>query len=331
MYYSKNRRSLLKMGLYVGGVVVAVPAFAQKKQDDTFPSRPVSLIVPFPPGGTADNTYRVLARAAEPYLGQSIVVENRAGASATMGAVAIANAVPDGYHLTVTHSAVLRMQLMQRTSYDALRDFDPIIQISALNVGLLVRKESPFQVWKDFIDAARQSPGDVSYGSNGVATSQNLALTQIAEQEKITLNHIPYKGDAEAITGLLGGFIDAHAGGTGLGSLVDGNKARWLALFSDVRLSRWPDVPTLYDLGYNVPASSPTGIIGPAGMPKNVVARLHDAFKRALYDPAHVKILEESGQAVQYRDGEAFRKLIAEQYALERERISRAGLLAAGK
>lgn len=330
MHYSKRRRLLLKLGLYAG-TLAGVPAFAKQKQDDSFPSRPISLIVPFPPGGTADNTYRVLAKAAEPHLGQSVVVENRAGASATMGAVAIANAPADGYHLTVTHSAVLRMQLMQRTAYDALRDFDPIIQISALNVGLLVREESPFQVWKDFIEAARQAPGEVSYGSNGVATSQNLALTQIAEQEKITFNHIPYKGDAEAITGLLGGFIDAHAGGTGLGSLVDGDKARWLALFSDVRLARWPDVPTLYDLGYNVPASSPTGIIGPAGMPGNVIDRLHDAFKKALYDSAHVRILEQSGQAVQYRDSAAFGKLIKQQYALERDRIRRAGLLAAGK
>src|SRR5690606_27926576 len=143
------RRSLLQAGLYAGGALIGVPALSNAAS--SFPNKPISLIVPFPPGGTADTTYRVLAKAAEPHLGQSIVVENRAGASATLGAVAIANAQPDGYRLTVTHSAVLRMQLMQQTSYDALKDFDPIIQISALNVGMLVRHDSPFQNWRDFM------------------------------------------------------------------------------------------------------------------------------------------------------------------------------------
>src|SRR5690606_17582272 len=140
-----------------------------------------------------------------------------------------------------------------------------------------------------------------------------------------------FKGDAEATTALLGGHIDAHAGGTGLGALVDGGKARWLALFSDVRLARWPEAPTLFDLGYNVPASSPTGIMGPAGMPPEVIARLHDAFKQALYTPEHGPALEQAGQAVQYRDGQGFAELIKEHYGLERERVSKAGLLAAGK
>lgn len=329
MNFSNKRRSLIQAGLYAGGALISVPLLSRAATN--FPAKPITLIVPFPAGGTADTTYRVLAKAAEPHLGQSIVVENRAGASATLGAVAIANAAPDGYRLTVTHSAVLRMQLMQDTSYDALKDFDPIIQISALNVGMLVRQDSPFRNWGDFIEAARRNPDKVSYGTNGVATAQNLAMIQIAEQEKVKLNHIPYKGDAEATTGLLGGHIDAHAGGTGLGSLVDGGKARWLALFSDVRLSRWPDVPTLYDLGYNVPASSPTGIMGPAGMPPEVIATLHDAFKKALYTPEHVHILEQSGQAVQYRDSAGFAELIKEHYGLERERIDKAGLLAQGK
>jgi len=161
MNFSNKRRSLLQAGLYAGGALIGVPALSRAAAT-SFPNKPITLIVPFPAGGTADTTYRVLTKAAEPLLGQSIVVENRSGASATLGAVAIANAPPDGYRLTVTHSAVLRMQLMQDTSYDALTDFDPIIQISALNVGMLVRTESPFQTWSDFIEAARRDPEKVS-------------------------------------------------------------------------------------------------------------------------------------------------------------------------
>ncbi|MBV7483825.1 tripartite tricarboxylate transporter substrate binding protein [Bordetella sp. BOR01] len=296
---------------------------------DGFPRRPVTLLVPFPAGGTADVTYRVLATATEPYLGQPVVIENRPGASATLGVMAMLNTPPDGYRLTIVHSAVLRMQLMQKTPYDARKDITPIIAISAFNVGLMVRKDSPFRTFKDFVEAARKNPGGVSYGSNGAATAQHLALVQVAEQEGVQFNHIPYKGDAEATNALLGGHIDAHAGGTGMGELVDGGKARWLALFSDERLARWPDVPTLYDLGYQIPASSPNGIVGPAGMDPSVVRTLHDAFKQALFSPSHRQALERAGQAVQYLDGEDFGKLLVQHYALEHERIAKAGLLAA--
>ena len=127
---------------------------------------------------------------------------------------------------------------------------------------------------------------------------------------------------------LLGGHIDAHAGGTILGSMVDGGKARWLAVFSDRRLKRWPDVPTLYDLGYKIPASSPTGLVGPAGMPAATVKVLHDAFKAGLADPQTVAMLERNAMDTYYRDGAAYAAVIRESYEIERERVRRAGLLA---
>ncbi|GAA5235855.1 tripartite tricarboxylate transporter substrate binding protein [Verticiella sediminum] len=328
MSISSKRRLLLAGAAAAGCAALAGRPLAARAAS-AFPTRPVTLIVPFPPGGTADVTYRILATATEPFLGQTVVIENRPGASATLGAVAIASAPPDGYRLTVTHSAVLRMQLMQKTAYDALKDFTPVIAVSAFNVGLMVPTDSPFRTFEDFVEAARREPDRISYGSNGTATAQNLALVQVAEQEGVRFNHIPFKGDAEATSALLGGHIHAHAGGTGLGALVDGGKARWLALFSDTRLARWPDVPTLYDLGYEIPASSPNGIIGPAGMDPAVVQVLHDAFKQGLESPAHVQALEQAGQAVQYLSGEDFGKLIAEHFELERERIGKAGLLAA--
>lgn len=296
---------------------------------DTFPSRPITLIVPFPAGGTADTTFRVLATVAARHLGQSIVVENRAGASATLGAVAMMSTAPDGYRIAVTHSAVLRVQLMQKTPYDALKDFTPIIQIGAFNVGLVVRRDSPYKTWADLVADARKRPEQVTYGTNGPATAQNLALVQVADIEKIKLIHVPFKGDAEGIASLLGSHIDAHAGGTILGDLVDNGEARWLAVFADERLKRWPDAPTLYDLGYDVSAASPNGLIGPKGMPPEVVQRLHDAFKLALFDPQHVAVQEKYGQSIQYRDGAGFQDVINKSFELERERIRRAGLLKA--
>ncbi|WP_210421558.1 Bug family tripartite tricarboxylate transporter substrate binding protein [Variibacter gotjawalensis] len=306
---------------------LAVPFVGRAWAQDTFPARPVTLIVPFPAGGTADTTFRLLATIASRHLGQSIVVENRPGASATLGAVAMLSVPPDGYRIAVTHSAVLRVQLMQQTQYDALKDFTPIIQVSAFNVGIVVRNESPLKTWADFVADAKKRPGDVNYGTNGPATSQNLALIQVADIEKMKITHVPFKGDSEGIAALLGGHIDAHAGGTILGDLVDNGQARWLAVFSDERIKRWPNVPTLYDLGYDVTAASPNGLIGPKGMPAEVVQRLHDAFKLAVLDPEHVAIQEKYGQPISYKDSAGFAETIRKNFELEREKIKRAGLL----
>jgi tripartite-type tricarboxylate transporter receptor subunit TctC len=319
-----KRRGFLAAGLSAASV--GLPALSAA-QDAPFPSRPVTLIVPFPAGGTADTVFRALAKATEPHLGQPLVVENRPGASATLGAAAVARAKPDGYQIAVMHSAVLRLQLMQKTPYDALVDLTPIIQVSALDVGLIVRADSPYKTFKDFIEDARKRPGMVSYGTNGTATSQNLALVTLAAQEGVKLNHVPFKGDAEATVQLLGGHIDAQAGGTILGNLVDGGKARWLAVFSDRRLKKWPDAPTLFDLGYKIPASSPTGLVGPAGLPAPIVKKLHDAFKAGLAERSAVTALENNAMDVYYRDGAAYGALIRESYEIEKERVRRAGLL----
>jgi len=323
-----HRRAFLAAGASAAGAAAAGWALPAAAQQEPFPSRPVTLIVPFPAGGTADVVYRALAKASEPHLGQPLVIDNKPGASATMGVSTVAHARPDGYQIAVMHSAVLRLQLMQKTNYDALTDITPIIQVSALDVGILVRADSPYKTFKDYIEDARRRPGQVTYGTNGVATSQNLALITLAAQERVQLNHVPYKGDAEATSALLGGFIDAHAGGTILGNLVDAGKARWLAVFSDRRLKKWPDVPTLFDLGYKIPASSPTGLVGPAGLPAGVVRKLHDAFKAGLADPQAVAMLERNAMDVYYKDPAAYAALIRESYAIEKERVERAGLLA---
>ena len=321
-----KRRSLLAAGV-AGSAVLGCPV--ARAQEASFPSRPVTLIVPFPAGGTADMGYRALAKSTEPHLGQPIVIENKPGASATLGAAAVAQGRPDGYQIAVMHSAVLRLQLMQKTSYNALTDITPILQVSALDVGILVRADSPYKTFKDYIEDARKRPGKVNYGTNGTATSQNLALITLAAQEGVQLTHVPYKGDAEATVALLGGHIDAHAGGTLLGTLVDSGKARWLAVFSDKRLKKWPDAPTLWDLGYKIPASSPTGLIGPAHMPPAIVKRLHDAFKTGLEDPHTTSTLERYAMDVYYKDGPAYSALIRESYEIEKDRVRRAGLLAA--
>lgn len=320
-----KRRSFLAAG--ASAAAAGLPGFAGA-QEAGFPSRAVTLIVPFPAGGTADVVFRALAKATEPHLGQPVIVDNRPGASATMGASIVAHGRPDGYQVAVMHSAVLRLQLMQKTNYNALTDLTPIIQVSALDVGLIVRADSPYKTFRDLIEDARKRPGEVTYGTNGVATSQNLALVTLAAQEGVKLNHIPFKGDSEATLALLGGQIAAQAGGTILGNLVDAGKARWLAVFSDRRLKKWPDAPTLFDLGYKIPASSPTGIVGPAGMPAPIVKKLHDAFHAGLNDPGTIAMLERNAMDVYYRDGAAYGAVIRESYEIEKERVRRAGLLA---
>src|SRR5690606_30588794 len=259
-----SRRACLGVALAAAlGTALPLPALAQ----DTFPTKPITLIVPFPAGGSTDRHLRAVAEDASKHLGQNVIVENRPGAGGTLGPSNMAKtARPDGYTISLYPLGMLRMPYMMKTDWDPIKDFTFIVGLSGYTFGFTVRSDSPFQTFNDYIEAARAKPGTIDYGSTGVGSSPHLLMEEIAINAKVKLNHVPFKGNADMQQALLGGHIMAQSDATGWDQFVDSGKMRLLVTFGEQRTKRWPDVPTAEELGYGVVSSSPYGLAGPAGM-----------------------------------------------------------------
>lgn len=295
--------------------------------EDAFPSKPITLIVPFPAGGSTDRHFRVLARVAGEKLGQPVVVENRPGSGGTLGPSNMAmSAKPDGYTISQFPLGMLRVPHMQKTRWHPIEDFSFIIGLSGYTFGLTVRSDSPFQTFDEYIQAAREKPGSVDYGSTGVGSSPHLLMEELAINAKVKLNHVPYKGNADMQQALLGGHIMAQSDAAGWDQFVDSGKMRLLVTFGPTRTKRWPSVPTAQELGYGVVSTSPYGLAGPKGMDPKVVKILHDAFREALFDAESMAVMQQLNQEAAYMDGEDFRAWAIETFEKDRALIERLGL-----
>lgn len=324
-----SRRALVLATAAAAGVAGLAPLSLAHAQASAFPSRPVTLIVPWPAGGSTDRHLRVLAELASTHLGQNIVVENRPGAGGTLGpSTMAASAAPDGYTISQFPLGMLRMPHMQRTTWDPLNDFTFIMGVSGYTFGFTVRADSPFKTFNDYIEAARKNPGGINYGSTGTGSSPHLLLEEIAGNAKVQLNHIPFRGNADLQAALMGGHVMAQSDATGWDKFVDSGDMRLLVTFGEERTKRWPNVPTAKELGYNVVSSSPYGLVGPKGMDPAVVAKLHDAFKKAMDDPKHLAVLDQLNQGMWYRNGADYRAWAAETFAKDKALIARLGLSA---
>jgi tripartite-type tricarboxylate transporter receptor subunit TctC len=294
-----------------------------------FPDRPISLIVPWPPGGTTDRHLRMLAQIAGRELGQQIVVHNQPGASGTLGPGNMAlSAKPDGYTLAQFPSGMLRLSHMQKTAWHPIDDFTFIIGISGYTLGFTVRSDSPYRTFSDFIEAARREPGRINYGSPGLGTTPHLVVEAMAGSAKVKLNHVPFKGSADLMLALLGGHVMAQCDATVWDRHVDSGEVRLLATFGDARAKRWPTVPTAKELGFDVSSSAPYGIVGPKGMDPAVVRKVHDAFRKAMGDPRHMEMLEQLNQELWYRSSEEYAAWARETFAREGVLIEQLGLAA---
>ncbi len=302
---------------------------AAQAQTSAFPEKPVTLLVPWPAGGSTDRHLRTLAEIASKHLGQSILVENKPGAGGTLAPSTMAlNARPDGYTIAQYPLGMLRYPHMQKTNWHPIDDFTFIVGVSGYTFGFVVRADSPYKTFNDYIEAARKAPGKIDFGSTGVGTSPHLLIEEIAQAAKVQLNHIPYKGNADQMQALIGGHVMAASDATGWDKFVDAGQMRLLATFGEQRTKRWPDVPTAKDLGYGVVSTSPYGLVGPKGMDPAVVRKLHDAFRKAIDDPKHLELLAQLNQEPWYRSSEEYRKWAAETFVKERATIERLGLLA---
>ncbi len=326
MQQRTNRRRLLGLAAATAAACAAPFGLAHA---DTFPSKPITLIVPWPAGGSTDRHLRVLAEIAGKNLGQNVIIENKPGAGGTLapGMMAL-TAKPDGYTISQMPMGMLRVPHMQKTQWNPLTDFTYIIGVSGYTFGFTVRADSPYKNFNDYVEAARKSPGKIDYGSTGIGTSPHLLMEELSENAKIKLNHVPFKGNADLQQALLGGHVMAQSDATGWDKFVDNGQMRLLVTFGEKRTKRWPDVPTAKDLGYNVVSSSPYGLVGPKGMDPAVVKTLHDAFKKAMEDPKHIEVLSQLNQEAWYRSGEDYARWAREAYARDKVLIEKLGLAA---
>lgn len=308
------------------GLILLSCVSTAARAEEAYPSGPVTLIVPYVAGGTTDVVARQYAVALQKALGQSVVVENKPGVSGTLGALALKRAKPDGYTLSLIPTTVFRQPFIQKTAYDPASDFTYLARISGYAFGVVVRADSPWNSWQDFVKAAGANPGKYSYGTPGQFSTPHITMLEVSAKTGMSLNSIPYKSDGECLPALLGGHVDMCAAGSSAGMLVDAGKLRWLNLWSGQRSSRWPNVPTLKELGLDIVSESPYGVAGPKGMKESVVRVLSEALHKAAVDPIHTDALTKQAQAVLYMDAPAYTRFAMQQIEYERALVRRLGL-----
>ncbi|EFH12996.1 tripartite tricarboxylate transporter substrate binding protein [Pseudoroseomonas cervicalis] len=316
------RRAALALAAATLATPLARPALAQG-----FPARPIRLMVPWPPGGSADAQLRSLADLATRSLGQPVVVENRSGARGLLAAQALLQAQPDGYTLAQHHLSVIRHPFLTKArSWDPVEDFTPIIGLTGWLFGVVVRSDSPITSWAEYVAAAKARPGMMTYSTSGIGTTNHLAMEDICSRLGIQMTHVPFRGTTEGVTALLGRQIDSIADSSAWVPQVEAGQFRLLSVWSPERAKRFPDVPTLRELGIDLAVTSPYGIAGPKGMDPGVVRVLHDAMKTALLSPENTAIREKWDMPLNYLDTEAYRTFTVQRAAYEKEMVTRLNL-----
>ncbi len=295
-------------------LATALLAFAPLvSAQDGYPSKPVTMIVPFPPGGIADIVGRPLAAVMERTLKQPVIVVNRTGAGGAVGMAAVAKAAPDGYTILMGLSSISIFPVSDRingkTPAYEMKEFAPIALVTADPTVLVVRADGPYKTLKDFVDAARANPGKINYSSSGVYGTLHVAMEIFANAAGIRLFHVPYQGGGPAVTALLGGQVEALASGPAAAiGQIKGGKMRALASWSDKRLALLPDLPTFKELGYDAEFYIWAGVFAPAATPGPVLARLREAVRNGVGDPEFRGAMEKVATPIAYLDAPEFQK-----------------------
>lgn len=305
---------------------LALPAAARAQ--GRFPTGPVKLIVPWSAGSSSDVQLRSMADLAPRWLGQPVIIENKPGASGTIHIPALARETrPDGYTLGQMHLAVIRRPWLVRTpQWDLATDFTYVIGLAGWVVGVAVRADAPWKSWAEFRDAAKREPGRLTYATSGIATTPHVLMEDLAGRTGVEFTHVPFRGSSDGVTAVLSGQVSAIIDASTWAPHVVEGRMRLLAVLTAERFPRFPDVPTMRELGVDLVATSAYGLVGPAGMDPGVVRVLHDAFRQALFDPANARVRAQFDMPAVYYDPEDYRTVTLQQAEYERKLVQRLGL-----
>ena len=289
--------------------LAAAPAFAQ----DAFPSRPITMIVPFPPGGVADITARPTSAAMEKILKQPVVITNRPGAGGAVGNAALANAKPDGYTIIMALSSITVSPaadtLFGRKPAYSLDQFMPIALISADPTLLVVHPSLPVKSLKELVALARSKPGQMSFSSSGIYGALHMPMEMFLHAAKLKMRHVPTSGGGPAITALLGGHVEMTAGGpAAISGHVKAGKMRPIVGWGAKRHEAYPQIPTFKELGYDIEYYIWAGMFAPRGTPEPVMKVLRDAARKVVDDPDFKGVMAKVNSPIQYMDAPEFAK-----------------------
>lgn len=307
-------------------LATGLPLAAHAQAWKTFPEKPIKLIIAFPAGGPTDITMRSLADNASKVLGRPVIVENKPGAGGTLPAQALQGAPADGYTVAQIPLGVFRLGYTTKLSWDPVQDISYVINVTGYAFGIVVPTDSPIKNWADLVTYAKANPGKLTYGSTGTLTSPHLTTEVLAQQAGIELQHVPYKGNADLMQAIMGGQVMAAADSTGWAPFVEAGKLRVINTWGAKRLGKFPDAPTLKELGYDIVQNSPFGIGAPKGTPPEVVQRLHDAFKKAMEDPSYIAALAKYDMLPDYKSSADYTQFAKDTVAREKVVIDKLGL-----
>jgi tripartite-type tricarboxylate transporter receptor subunit TctC len=318
-----KRRQLVQLA----GAALVAPVLTAQAQ--AFPAKPIKLIIAFPAGGPTDITMRSLADNASKILGQPVIIENKPGAGGTLPAQTLQSSAADGYTLAQIPLGVFRLPYTTKINWDPVKDISYVLNVTGYAFGLVVPADSPLKTWTHYVGWAKANPGKLSFGSTGTLTSPHLTMELIAQEQGLELLHVPYKGSADLMQALMGGHIMSAADSTGFAPLVESGKLRVLNTWGEQRLAKFPDAPTLKELGLGLVQNSPFGIGAPRGTPADVVKRLHDAFKTAMEQESYKTALARYDMVPMYMSSVAYGKFAADTFAREKALVEKLGLLKA--
>ena len=325
-----KRRGVLMAGSAAALSALAAPGLLRARPQSEFPARPITLLVPWPAGGATDLSMRILAEQAGRRLGQTVITENRPGAGGTLAMPLLQQAAPDGHTIAQLPQTILRAPWTHKVLWDPLRDVTPIVQVSGYTFGVVVPADSPLRRFEDVFAWAKAHPGELTVGTNGVGTTPHVVMDQLMQQRGLEWVHVPYKGTAEQMVAVASGQPMVGVNSTGFAPFVESGQLRLLATFADKRSRRWPQAPTLLELGYGIVAMSPYGIGGPRGLPADVLDKLHRAFHAAMLDPAHLAEIGKYDQELAYLGPKDYEQALREAFFREKDIVARLGLARSG-
>jgi len=314
----------------MSAVAIGLASFASAVHGQTspsdYPTKPITVVIPTGPSVSGDLIMRAYADIVGKILGQPVVIENRPGGSGALAASYVAaNAKPDGYLLLNITIPIYRVPALQKTSYDPVKDFQPVILLGGYTLGGVVRSDTQFKSWKDVLDFAKANPGAFTYTTVGPHTTNAIAMETMARESNVKFTHVPGKGGGEGIAAVLGGHVNAMVESPAWGPLVASGELRLLFLLNQERSKKWPNVPTIRELGYQYTFDSPYGVVAARGTPPAIVKKLHDAFKIAFDDPKVIETYDKFDFVRRYMATADYEKFVVKLNEDEKAAMGRLG------